>query len=301
MSMLERQTQLRGFLRTIRARLQPADVNLPTRGQRRVPGLRSTEVAELAQVSAGWYEQFESGTSRRAFSLSFVRSVASALRLNEREQATLLRLAFPDVARAIRIFEATAREGAEQYVLQTLELARRLSGVGSFENATKMIVEAAQATIGPTCVTVAAIEDGSRELRTFAAGPRAHYVGPTLGRCLIDMNDSARHGAIILCENAPHPSAVTDDATHLVRIKEVNGRETTGVHDVSVHAYRSFNSALLVRSELVAGLFENGAFRGVLSCAWTEPRRHSSIEVAMVETLVAMLSLFDGSIKQSPA
>jgi hypothetical protein len=299
--MLERQTQLRGFLRTIRARLQPADVNLPTRGHRRVPGLRSTEVAELAQVSAGWYEQFESGTSRRAFSLAFVRSVASALRLNEREQATLLQLAFPDVARAIRIFEATAREGAEQYVLQTRELVRRLSGVGSFENATKIILEAAQAAIGPTCVTMAAIENGSQEPTTFATGPRARFVGPTLGRCLIDMNQSARHGAIILCENAPHPNAVTDDATHRVRIKDVNGRETPGMHDVAANAYRSCNSGLLVRSELVAGLFENGAFRGVLSCAWTEPRRHSSIEVAMIETLVALLSLSDAPLKHSSA
>jgi hypothetical protein len=38
-----------------------------------------------------------------------------------------------------------------------------------------------------------------------------------------------------------------------------------------------------------------------LSCAWTEPRRHSSIEVAMIETLVAILSLFDASVKHSSA
>jgi hypothetical protein len=301
MSMLERQTQLRGFLRTIRARLQPADVNLPTRGHRRVPGLRSTEVAELAQVSAGWYEQFESGTSRRAFSLAFVRSVGSALRLNEREQATLLRLAFPDIARAIRIFEAAAREGAEQYVLQTRELVHRLSTAGSFEDATKILVDAAQAIIGPTCVAMAAIENGSLEPTTFAAGPRAHYVGPTIGRCLLDMNHSARHSAIILCENAPHPNAVTDDATHRVRIKDVYGRETPGMHDVAANTYRLCNSDLLVRSELVAGLFEGGVFRGVLSCAWTEPRRHSAIEVAMIETLVSILSLFNASVKHSSA
>jgi len=43
------------FLRTRRARIQPADAGLPDTGRRRVPGLRREELAQLAGVSVDYY------------------------------------------------------------------------------------------------------------------------------------------------------------------------------------------------------------------------------------------------------
>ncbi len=97
--------QLRSFLSAARARLRPQDVGLPATGNRRVPGLRREEVAELVGVTPNWYTAFEKGTSDRNFSPAFVGRVAEALRLEESERVQLLRLALPEVAAAASHFE----------------------------------------------------------------------------------------------------------------------------------------------------------------------------------------------------
>lgn len=291
MPMHEQHGELRELLRNWRARLHPADVSLPSRGPRRVPGLRSTEVAELAEVSTGWYEQFESGNSRRSFSPAFIQRVASALRLTDQEQATLFRLALPDVSCAARILEANIRDGVMHYVSQARDFARRLAAANSFEEASGAVVEATQALIAPTCVTIASVQNSFAPPRTFAIGPRASFVGPALAQCMLDMNDSVRSGAVVLCEDSPHPHSAMQDAAHPVRVKTLDGRQTAGMHDVPAAAYQSYNCRLLQRSELVTGLFEKGTCRGVMSCSWTEPRAHLPIEVALIETLVAMVAL----------
>jgi hypothetical protein len=253
------------------------------------------EVAELAHVSAGWYEQFEGGNSRRSFSPAFVQRVASALRLTDQERATLFRLVFPDVSRAARIFDANVRDGAAHYVAQARDFVRRIAAVNSFEEAARTAVEAAQTILGPTCATVATIENGFAPPRTFAVGPRAGFVGPALAQCMLELNDAVRGGSVVLCEDSPHPDAITHDAAHPVRIRASDGSETHGVHDVSTAAYRAYNRHLLQRSELVAGLFENGTCRGFMSCSWTEPRIHRAIEITTIETLVAIVALVAAS------
>jgi transcriptional regulator with XRE-family HTH domain len=288
----ERRGTLQQLLRTWRGRLRPEDVHLPASvRRRRVPGLRSAEVAELVEVSTGWYEQFESGNSRRNFSGAFVERVATALRLSEDERATLLSLALPEVAAAAQILDARAREGALRYVAQARDFVRRLAASSSFEEASRALVEAAQTILGPDCATVASVENGYAPPRTYATGPRARFVGPVLAQSMLDMNDAVRGGAVVMCEDSPHPRAVTDHACHPVRIKAPDGREIDGMHDTSPVAYRSYNRRLLQRSELVTGLFDNGAWLGVMSCSWTEPREHLPIEIATIETLVAMVAL----------
>jgi hypothetical protein len=256
-----------------------------------VPGLRSQEVAELAEVSAGWYEQFESGKSQRSFSSEFVRRVAAALQLDDEEQATLFGLALPEVARATGVFEARARVGAARSVSKVRDFVRHLRDVGSFEEAVRRLVEIAQATLDPSCATVASIENGSGPPRMFAAGPRAGFIGPVLGQCMLDMNAAARKKSIVLCEEAPYPDSDLRDADHPVRIRAVDGREVIGIHHVPATSYVFYNRRLLLRSELVVGLFENQTWRGVMSCSWAEPRAHSPIEVATLETLVAIVAL----------
>jgi transcriptional regulator with XRE-family HTH domain len=79
--------ELAVFLRTRRERLTPAEVELPERGrQRRTPGLRREEVAELAGVSVDYVVRLEQGRGLRP-SAEVLEALARALRLSDDEHA----------------------------------------------------------------------------------------------------------------------------------------------------------------------------------------------------------------------
>ena len=85
--------QLGGFLRSSRARLEPADVGLPgDTTARRVAGLRREEVAVLSGVSADYYTRLEQGRERNP-SAQVVNALARALRLAPDARDHLHRLA----------------------------------------------------------------------------------------------------------------------------------------------------------------------------------------------------------------
>jgi transcriptional regulator with XRE-family HTH domain len=84
--------ELAAFLRTRRERLTLADVALPERGrQRRTPGLRREEVAELAGVSTDYVVRLEQGRGLRP-SPEVLDALAGALRLDRDERAYLFDL-----------------------------------------------------------------------------------------------------------------------------------------------------------------------------------------------------------------
>lgn len=56
--------EVREFLISRRAKITPADAGLPLHRERRVPGLRRTEVAALAGVSVEYYAKLGSATGR---------------------------------------------------------------------------------------------------------------------------------------------------------------------------------------------------------------------------------------------
>lgn len=82
---------LRAFLSERRKRVDPQELGLPLRRSRR-GGLRREDLAELLDVSLLWYALFESGTSGRRFSATFLKSVATVLRLDDAEYALMMRL-----------------------------------------------------------------------------------------------------------------------------------------------------------------------------------------------------------------
>lgn len=53
--------EVREFLTTRRAKITPEQAGIPTSGQRRVPGLRRSEVAALAGMSVEYYAKLERG------------------------------------------------------------------------------------------------------------------------------------------------------------------------------------------------------------------------------------------------
>src|SRR5690625_5974901 len=75
------------FLTTARGRISPEQAGVPVSGgQRRVPGLRREEIAELAGVSTAYYTRIERG-DLRGVSDSVLESLARALRLDRAERA----------------------------------------------------------------------------------------------------------------------------------------------------------------------------------------------------------------------
>lgn len=86
-------TEIREFLVACRARVQPADVGLPSFGGRRhVKGLRREEVAVLAGVSTEYYARLERG-ALAGVSDQVLAAVADALQLSDTERDHLTNLA----------------------------------------------------------------------------------------------------------------------------------------------------------------------------------------------------------------
>jgi len=90
---MDNRDEVKDFLRTRRARLTPADAGLVAfASNRRVPGLRRSEVADLAGISVEYYAQLERG-DLAGVSDSVLESLARALQLDEAERTHLADLA----------------------------------------------------------------------------------------------------------------------------------------------------------------------------------------------------------------
>ncbi|MEV6175802.1 helix-turn-helix transcriptional regulator [Streptomyces sp. NPDC052015] len=89
---MDNQREVREFLTSRRARITPEQAGLPAGTRRRVPGLRRSEVAALADVSVEYYARLERGHVA-GVSPAVLEAVARALRLDEAERAHLLDLA----------------------------------------------------------------------------------------------------------------------------------------------------------------------------------------------------------------
>jgi transcriptional regulator with XRE-family HTH domain len=90
---MDNRDELREFLATRRAKITPAQANLPAYGgNRRVPGLRREEVAMLAGVSVDYYTKLERGNIG-AVSDGVLDAVSRALQLTPAERDHLFLLA----------------------------------------------------------------------------------------------------------------------------------------------------------------------------------------------------------------
>lgn len=89
---MDNSSEVREFLTTRRANVSPEQVELPSGPNRRVPGLRRTEVAMLAGVSVEYYSRLERGSLSGA-SDGVLHAIAQALLLSDDERAHLFDLA----------------------------------------------------------------------------------------------------------------------------------------------------------------------------------------------------------------
>ncbi|MFI7016681.1 helix-turn-helix transcriptional regulator [Streptomyces sp. NPDC050164] len=89
---MDNRDEVREFLTSRRAKITPAQAALPAGTRRRVPGLRRSEVAALADVSVEYYAKLERG-NLAGVSPAVLEAVARALQLDDAERAHLLHLA----------------------------------------------------------------------------------------------------------------------------------------------------------------------------------------------------------------
>ncbi|MFJ7631645.1 helix-turn-helix transcriptional regulator [Streptomyces sp. NPDC097595] len=89
---MDNREEVREFLTSRRAKITPGQAGLPAGNRRRVPGLRRSEVAALADVSVEYYAKLERG-NLAGVSPAVLEAVARALRLDDAERAHLLNLA----------------------------------------------------------------------------------------------------------------------------------------------------------------------------------------------------------------
>jgi transcriptional regulator with XRE-family HTH domain len=89
---MDNRAEVREFLISRRAKISPAQAGLPVSGQRRVPGLRRSEVAALAGMSVEYYAKLERGTLA-GVSSGVLDAVGRALQLDDAERVHLMRLA----------------------------------------------------------------------------------------------------------------------------------------------------------------------------------------------------------------
>jgi transcriptional regulator with XRE-family HTH domain len=89
---VDNRAEVREFLTSRRAKISPERAGVPVAGQRRVPGLRRSEVAALAGMSVEYYAKLERG-ALGGVSAGVLDAIARALQLDEAERAHLLHLA----------------------------------------------------------------------------------------------------------------------------------------------------------------------------------------------------------------
>ena len=88
----ELRNDVREFLTSRRAKITPQQVGLPVGKNRRVPGLRRTEVASLAGMSVEYYSRLERG-NLAGVSEEVLEALSRALELDEAERSHLHDLA----------------------------------------------------------------------------------------------------------------------------------------------------------------------------------------------------------------
>lgn len=117
--MVDNRAEISDFLTSRRARLRPEQVGLPAGSNRRVPGLRRSEVATLAGLSVEYYSRIERGDLAGA-SDSVLSALARALELDDAEVEHLFDLARAASPSPRRRRPARSRPGTVRDGLQTM-------------------------------------------------------------------------------------------------------------------------------------------------------------------------------------
>jgi transcriptional regulator with XRE-family HTH domain len=117
---MDKRAEASGFLKSRRDKITPDQAGLPVYGNRRVAGLRRSEVAMLAGVSVEYYTRLERG-NLGGVSDSVLDSLAQALRLDDAERTHLYDLARTANAAPARARRRPARPMIRPNVLRMID------------------------------------------------------------------------------------------------------------------------------------------------------------------------------------
>jgi len=117
--MMDRRVMFGDFLRSRRSRFTPEDVGFTSYGERRVPGLRREELAQLAGMSPTYYTRLEQGRSHQA-SEPVIEALARALSLSPDERAYLHNLARPPQAQPREASKPAVVRASTRQLIDTL-------------------------------------------------------------------------------------------------------------------------------------------------------------------------------------
>lgn len=229
---MDNRAEIREFLATRRAKIDPASAGLPTSGRRRVPGLRREEVAVLAGVSTDWYIRLERGHIAEV-SDEVLDAVARALRLDDAERSHLL-----DLARAARPSRTAPRRRAARTVRPSVQwMLDGMTGVPAIVRNGRMDLVAVNA-LGRALYSPVHDSPVAGPLAGRPANiARFQFLDPAAGDFHQDWAAAADTTVAIMRTEAgrdPHNRALSDLVGELATRSEEFRRRWAG-HDVRLH------------------------------------------------------------------
>jgi transcriptional regulator with XRE-family HTH domain len=225
---VDNRNDVREFLVSRRAKISPEQAGLRTNGIRRVPGLRRTEVAQLAGISPEYYTRLERG-NLGSVSDTVLDAIGTALQLDDAERAHL-----SDLARAASSSKTPRRErrpATRPLRPSFRQILDGMSGFPAFVRNGRLDIVAIN-TLGEALYTQA-FANPVRPVnlaRFVFLDPRAHLLHP-------DWDASAATSVAILRTEAgrnPYDKGLTDLVGELSTRSE-EFRSLWAAHDVRLH------------------------------------------------------------------
>ena len=224
---MDSRAEVKAFLSSRRAKITPELAGLSSYNRnRRVPGLRRSEVADLAGVSVEYYSQLERG-NLNGVSESVLDALARALQLDEAERAHL-----GDLARAAGPATRARRRPPAQQVRPSLQrILDLMTEVPAIVNNGRLDVVAANALAKALFAPVFA--DSARSVNHA----RFNFLDPRARDFWIDWERAADDSVAMLRTEAgrdPYDKALTDLVGELSTRSDAF-RVRWAAHDVRLH------------------------------------------------------------------
>ncbi|MBN9328667.1 MAG: transcriptional regulator [Cellulomonas sp. 73-145] len=223
---MDNRSEVHDFLVSRRARVTPQDAGLISYGQRRVPGLRREEVAQLVGVTTDYYARLERGNLRGA-SGAVLSALGKALRLDGAEGTYLADLARAANAPASRL----ARRAPKPVVRAGLQqLLDAMSGVA-------VLVHDASLNLVATNALGRALGAQMFELPAHGNSARFIFLDPRATDFYLDWDEAADEIVAIL-RSAAGRDPYDKDLSNLVGELSTRSeafRVRWGAHEVRKH------------------------------------------------------------------
>ncbi|WP_248966009.1 helix-turn-helix transcriptional regulator [Sphaerisporangium perillae] len=228
---MDNRDEVKAFLSSRRAKITPGQAGLSAYGRnRRVPGLRRSEVADLAGVSVEYYAQLERG-NLSGVSDGVLDTLARALQLDEAERAHLF-----DLARAAGPAARTRRRRAAEEVRPGVaRILEGMTGMPAFVHNGRLDVLAANLLAKALFAPVFA--DPARPAHQPVNHARFNFLNPRAHDFWIDWERAADDSVAMLRTEAgrdPYDKALTGLVGELSTRSEAF-RIRWAAHDVRLH------------------------------------------------------------------